>query len=330
MSARRGRTGAWAGLLLLMVSLAMGASAKGASPIAVPAGVPAKLRPLIAARMHVSRGHRPVWVSRFNIETRNGYDIAVVGVRGVVAIEVEKSGGQSGGRASRRGAMTAYVAHGTATTHRIKASFGDFGAISVRFRPSGRVIKSRKGRGCRGPDRYTSRPGVFVGRIRFTGEDHYVQVRAKRVKGRIRRPVRLRCAALPRPAASSSRTVKDSPFASMDVLEAGQRGPLAATELIAVRFGKRLLCFASTEESLGSLAKVRYGFVVAPARGFTENEALTAAKLKPPWPFAGTGKYAASPEGIRSWAGTLRASFPGAPGLPLTGAEFRVRLDAGF
>ena len=63
--------------------------------------------------------------------------------------------------------MTAYVAHGTATTHRIKASFGDFGAISVRFRPSGRVIKSRKGRGCRGPDRYTSRPGVFaVGDVR--------------------------------------------------------------------------------------------------------------------------------------------------------------------
>lgn len=316
-------------LLLSVVSLAMGASARGASPIAVPAGVPAKLRPLIAARMHASRGHRPVWVSRFDIETRNGYDIAVVGIRGVVAIEVEKTRGQ-GGRAARRGAMTAYVAHGTVTTHRIKASFGDFGAISVRFRPSGRVVKSHAGRGCRGPDRYTSRPGVFVGHIRFTGEDRYVQVRAKRAKGRIRRPVRLRCAAPPRSAATSSRTVKDSPFASMDVLEAGRREPLAATELIAVRFGKRLLCFASTEESLGSLAKVRYAFVVAPGRRFTENEALTGAKLKPPWPFAGTGKYAASPEGVRSWTGSLRASFPGAPGLALTSPDFRVRLDAGF
>jgi len=329
VSGRRGRVGAALGLVLLIGSLATGASAWGFSPIAVPAGVPAHLRPLIAARIHAAPAHRPVWVSRFDVKT-HGYDVKVVGIRGVVAIEVEKTRVRETARKARRGALTAYVAHGTATTSRMKASFGEFGAISVRFRPSGRVVKSRAGRGCRGPDRYTTRPGVFVGRIRFTGEDHYIQVRAKRAKGEIRRPVRLRCAAPPRAGAKSSRAVKDLPLASMGVLEAGHREPLAATELIALRFGARVLCFANTEESLGSLARVRYAFVVAPARRFTENEALTAAKLRPPWPFAGTGKYAASPEGVRSWAGSLRASFPGAPGLPLTGPEFRVRLNSGF
>lgn len=329
MSARRSRVGASLALLLA-VSLALGAPARGASPIAVPAGIPAKLRPLIAARMHATPRHKSTWVSHFDIKTKNGYDIAVIGMQGVVAIEVSKAGSADFGPGVKRGAITAYIAHGTATTNRIKASFGSFGRISVRFRSSGRVVKSGRGRRCRGPNRYTTRPGVFVGRIRFTGEDRYVQVRAKRAKGRIRRPLRLRCASPPRPTAKSSQAVKSLPIVHTGVLEAGWREPLAATELIALRFDSRALCFASTEESLGSLAEVRYAFVVAPARALTHDEALTAAKLKPPWPFAGTGAYAASPDGVRTWTGGLRASFPGAPGLPLTGPEFRVRLASGL
>lgn len=328
MSGRRARVGACLGLLLALV-LATGGTAQGMSPIVVPDGIPAPLRSLIAARMHASSAHRSVWVSRFELRTE-GYELAVIGLRGVVAVEVSKIRSKGAGRKPRRGAITTYVAHGTATTNRIAASFGRFGEISVRFRPSGRVVKSGRGKHCRGADRYTTRPGVFVGRIHFTGENRYVQVRAKRAKGRIRRPLRLRCASPPRATAKSSRAVKGSAFAPPGVLEAGWREPLAARELIALRLGARLLCFASTEESLGSMAEIRYAFAIAPARSFTENEALTAAKLKPPWPFAGTGKYAASPDGTRTWTGSLRASLPGAPGLPLTGPEFRVRLDSGF
>jgi len=308
------------------MALAVCAPAQGMSPITVPAGIPAPLRSVIAARLHATPPHRSVWVSRFEVKGKGGYHLVVTGLRGVVAIEVSKAAG----RKARRGAITTYVAHGTATTNRISASFPGFGEISVRFRPSGRVVKSRPGKRCRGADRYTIRPGVFVGRIRFTGEDRYVQVRAKRAKGQIRRPRRLRCASQPGSGARSSRAVKDSQFASPGVLEAGWREPLAATELLALRLGARILCFASREESLGAMAEIRYAFAVAPARGFTQNEALTAAKLKPPWPFAGTGRYTASPQGVRSWGGDLRASFPGAPGFPLTGPEFRVRLDSGF
>lgn len=329
MSGRKGRVGFGLGVLL-MVSLAVGPPAQGASPIAVPAGVPAQLRPLIAARMHATSRHKSTWVSRFDIKTKSGYDVAVIGARGVVAIQVSKVGLAGAAQGAKRGAMTAYVAHGTATANRIKASFDGFGRISVRFRPSSRVIKSRRGRRCKGANHYTIRPGVFVGRIQFTGENHYVQVRAKRAKGRIRRPLRLRCSKSPHPTAKSSQAVTALPFASMDVLEAGWRKPLAATELIALRFGSRVLCFASAEESLGWLAEVRYAFVVAPARALTQDESLTAAKMKPPWPFVGTGSYAASPDGVRTWTGDLRASFPGAPGLPLTGPEFRVRLNSGF
>ncbi|HEX7245004.1 MAG TPA: hypothetical protein VF245_05495 [Solirubrobacterales bacterium] len=329
MSGRRARTGACLGLLLA-VTLATGGTAQGMSPIAVPDGIPAPLRSLIAARMHASTAHRSVWVSRFDVQTKGGYDLAVIGLRGVVAVEVSKVRPKGAGRKARRGAITTYVAHGTATTNRIAASFGRFGEISVRFRPSGRIVKSRRGRHCQGADRYTTRPGVFVGRIHFTGEDRYVQVRAKRAKGRIRRPLRLRCASLPPPTAKSSQAVKGSALATPGVLEAGWREPLAARELIALRLGARILCFASTEESLGSMAEVRYAFAIGPAGSFTENEALTAAKLKPPWPFAGTGRYAASPDGTRTWTGSLRAALPGAPGLPLTGPEFRVRLDSGF
>jgi hypothetical protein len=325
VSGRATRSGVCCGLLVA-VALAVCAPAQGMSPITVPAGIPAPLRSVIASRLHASPPHRSVWVSRFEVKAKGGYHLVVTGLRGVVAIEVSKAAG----RKARRGAITGYVAHGTATTNRIAASFPGFGEISVRFRPSGRVVKSRPGKRCRGADRYTIRPGVFVGRIRFTGENRYVQVRAKRAKGQIRRPRRLRCASQPGSGAKSSRAVKGSPFTSPGVLEAGWREPLSATELLALRFGARILCFASTSKSLGSMAEIRYAFAVAPARGFTENEALTAAKLKPPWPFAGTGRYTASPEGVRSWGGDLRASFPGAPGFPLTGPEFRVRLNSGF
>lgn len=329
MSGRGKWVGACLGMLLLAAP-ALATPALGASPIPVPRGIPAQLRPLIAARMHASPTRKPIWVSRFDLETENGYDVAVVGVQGVVAVEVAKARSGNAGAAAHRAAITSYVARGTVTPHRLAASFGPFGEISVRFRPSRRIVRSRRAQGCKGPDRYTIRPGVFVGRIRFTGEDRYIQVRAKRAKGRIRRPPHLRCATPPRRTATSSRTVKGFQFVSPGVLEAGWRQPLAATELVALRFGGRVLCFASTEESLGSMARIRYAFAVAPARTFAQNEALTAASLKLPWPFAGAGAYAASPDGVRTWTGDLRASFPGAPGLPLTGPEFRVRLESGF
>jgi hypothetical protein len=323
--------------LATMAGLAAAAPAHAAAPIGLPAAaVPAKLRDLVRARAHmkIAKPHRRSWETRFKIETKDGYRLVVVGARGVVAIVVTRG---SGSRTTRRGssrgfALTGYAAKGTVTSRRVKASFGRFGRIAVRFRPSGRVVKSPRRRRCKGPHRYTIRHGVFVGKIRFAGENHYVQVRAHRAKGRIRRPLRLRCSRSRRPLRASARQRRagGSPAFSYGTLQAGWREALTSTEFLALRFGKRALYLASSEESLGAVAEVRYAMATGPSRTFVMNEALTSARLRPPWPFRGAGAYAASTDGVRTWSGDLRASFPGAPGFPLAGSGFRVKLESSF
>jgi hypothetical protein len=173
---------------------------------------------------------------------------------------------------------------------------------------------------------------VFVGKIRFAGEHDYVRVRAHRAKGRIRRPLRLRCAGSRphRRGATHGRRAAGASAFSFGALEAGWREALSSTELLALRFGERVLYLASSEESLGSVAEVRYGMAVGPSRTFVANEALTSARLRPPWPFRGTGAYAASADGIRTWNGDLRAVFPGWRRFPLAGSRFRVQLESSF
>lgn len=326
----------WLCLPFLATALLAAPSASLASPLDIPAAVPKKFRALVRARVDTPTPRRS-WESRFKIQTRQGYDLSVVAIDDVVGVIVRKHrrpGSDPRKRFRRQGAaVSMYVARGTVTTRRIKASFGEFGRIAVRFRPSGRVVKSPRRRHCRGAHRFTSRPGVFVGKVRFTGEKRYVAVRAHRVKGRIRSPLRLRCSSRGQRRASAkryARPVGNGPDFSFNVLQAGQREALAATEFLAFQVGSKTLYFVLREESRGKMAVVRYAMAMAPSSSFAENEALTAAKLDPPRPFAHAGHYVASADGTKAWGGNLSVALPGAPRFPLTGPQFWVRLEASY
>ncbi len=306
-----------------------------AGPLDIPAAVPAKFRALVRARVHEAPSRPRSWESRFELETRQGFDLSVIGVDDIVGIVVTRhrsSGSDRGRSRGRASAVSAYVARGTVTRRRVEASFGKLGRIAVRFRPSNRVAKPVPRRRCRGRRRFESRPGVFVGRIRFTGERSYVAVRAHRAKGRIRSSRRRRCARgrIRAPGQRYARPAGGAPSFPFNVLQAGWREPLAVTELLALQIGERTLYLALTEESLGSMAVVRYAWAVAPSRSFVQNDALTSATLRPPRPFAGAGSYAAAADGKRSWAGRLSVSFPGAPRVPLAGGQFWAHLDSSF
>jgi hypothetical protein len=327
-----GRAGRACGLLVVVAALAM-PPACGANPLDIPAVVPAKFRSLVRARLDAPKPHRHSWVSRFELETRNGYSLAVTGVEDTVVVEVTRKGDTSvpGGPRGLTSAVTAYVARGTVTPGQIKASFGEFGRIAVRFHPSGRVVKSDPRRRCRGPDHYTSRPGVYTGSIRLTGEHHYFAVRAHRAKGRIRRPLGLNCASrATRPAGRDAARAEasDEIDLSFNVLQAGWREAVDATEFLALQIGGKTLYLAITEESKGTVAEIRFAVAIGPSRTFVRNEALTSARLRPPRPFAGTGVYSAAPDGTRTWGGRLSVSVPGWPRLPLAGPGFKVFLDA--
>jgi hypothetical protein len=265
----------------------------------------------------------------------------VIGEGGIVAVEVTKPVPPGKENALERllgirRAVTAYVARGTVTPRRIAASFGDLGELDLRFRPASRVVKSPSRKRCRGADHFTSQLGVFVGGIRFSGEKNYVAVRSHRAKGRIRSPLRLRCASSRfrfRAAASrrQARPVPQHPSFARSFLWASNRHGVSATELIAFRIAKTTLFLAVTEEGLGSMARIRYALATEHSkRAFTLNDSLTTASLEPPSPFRGRATYSAAPDGTASWSGPLSVSLPGAPRLPLAGEEFTATLEAGF
>jgi hypothetical protein len=312
-------------------------SVSAADALDIPAAVPAQFRALVRARLHMPPP-RQGFEARFELKAQHGYEVAVVGEGNIVAVEVLAPTPHGKENALERffgprQAVTAYVARGTVTPHRITASFGKLGEVDVRFRPSGKVAESDSRKRCRGVDHFTSQLGVFVGGIRFSGEKDYVAFRSHRAKGRIRTPLRLHCASsrFRAPARLLARPVGQQPSFIPTFLEATDRHGVASTELAMFRAGKTTLFLAITEEGLGSMARLRYALTTAPSKKvFTVNDALTSASIDPPRPFHGRGTYRAAADGTTSWSGSLSVSLPGAPRLPLTGSEFKATLESGF
>jgi hypothetical protein len=305
-----------------------------AGPLDIPAAVPPQFRALVRARLH-SPEPNSAFESRFDLKTRQGYEVSVIGVGGVVAVEVIPRQDTVPAHHKLFGhgrAVTAYVTRGTVTPNRIEATFGELGRIAVRFHPSGRISKSKPRRRCKGADRFTSRFGVFVGSVRFTGEDRYVSVQAHRAKGRIRSPLHLRCKPphfVP-PVKRNSRPVRGPSSLTPTVLGADWRQALSSTDFLALRVDTKTLFLVVTEQSQGSMAELRFALAVASSKAFASDDALTSAAITPPPPFDGTGNYSAAPDGTKFWTGSLSASFPGAPRFPLTGSQFEVALASGF
>jgi len=308
-----------------------------AGPLDFSAAAPPRFRAALRAKLHMPPS-RHGFESRFDLEAQHDYTVTVVGEGDIVVVEVSRPPAHGKEDAlekllgSKR-SVTAYVARGTVTEHRIVASFGKFGKVDVRFRPTGRVVESGQRRGCRGTDHFTSQLGVFVGGVRFSGEERYVAVRSHRARGRIRSPLRLHCSSRhPRSFSSSrARPVREQPSFTPTFLTATWRHAVSSLELITFRIGKTTLFAAVNEESLGSMARMRFALATAPSKKTVAfNEALTEATITPPEPFHGKGTYRAASDGTTTWTGSLSVSFPGAPRLPLTGEAFKAALVTGF
>jgi hypothetical protein len=308
-----------------------------ANVLDIPAAAPPKFRALLRAKLHMPPPHHGFEV-RFELKARHGYTVTVVGEGNIVAIEVTKP--LSHGKENlleklvgSKQAVTAYVARGTVTEHRIAASFGQLGEVDVRFQPSGRVVESRPGRRCRGTDHFTSQLGVFVGGVRFDGEKHYVAVHSHRAKGRVRTPLHLHCASLPHGVRSDrrARPVPHHEAFNPTFLTATRRHGVSSVELLALGIGRTTLFAAITEEGLGSMARIRFALTTTDSKkAVVVNEALTKATITPPPPFRGKGAYRAAPDGTTTLSGPLSIAFPGTPPLPLTGEDFEATLEAGF
>lgn len=321
------------GLTLAGLTAIAPAPAQAASVFDIPSFAPRQFRALLRKHVHAPRPQVP-FESRLSLRTPQGYELVVLGEGDVVAVEVSRP---TRHRAKslfdvRNQSISAYFARGIVTRRRLKASFGRFGEVDLRFRPSGRIENSRPGGRCRGADHFTRRFGVYAGGIRFKGEDRYVNVRAHRAKGRIRSPLHLHCVRRHRFSAQRirRRPVGSHPNFKVTFFNASARHALAANELFAISSPKLTLFLAVGEESLGSVARMHLGVTVASAKAFRLDDAATRATVDPPSPFHGKGFYRAAIDGTATWTGPLSVSFPGAPRTPLTGEQFEVNLSAGF
>jgi hypothetical protein len=255
----------------------------------------------------------PTRLAQFHLRSPNGYKVSVTALGNSVDLAV-----------SRGSAYSAYIAQRDGNAKRLSATFGELGRVSVRFHPSGKVTSSRPQSGCKGPDHFTTRAGVFVGLIRFRGEGAYTSLNAHRAKGTVQSPLGLTgCknegsdhhGAHSHPSREPVLTVQ-SPASA-----AGQTF-FSATAPGSI--GSPVSAFSS--EKVGSLLILRSVLALGSPRAFLFDNALSSATVTPPAPFSGTASFRRGADGSTTWAGDLAVSFPGKSDVPLTGPTFSAKL----
>lgn len=302
-------------MLVMLASLASCAPAAGAGT-SLP---PPPRSPLMDKGMLLTEHGDPVhptppFRSGFWVE-RGKYKVGVSTYGGGLSLEVWR-----GGRARR--SMTAYLARGVAQPERLQATFGKFGRVSMRFRPS----RNREpGRRCSFGRVLIKQQGLFLGELSFRGEGGYVSVRLHRAKGSILR-LGKRCHVHRHRHFNPSDLFFERPEAVM--LTVSREG-VDSTEVLAIAAKQRSAFAALHDESRDKLAIVRLAEVRKPGK-LRFNEALTSGRLTAPHPFRGTGRYRALPDGSQTWTGNLTVDFPGAPRFPLTGPNFETLLEVPF
>lgn len=258
--------------------------------------------------------------SGFVVEASGGYKVGVSTSGSGVMLQVWR--GQKEGQT-----VSAYIARGVAAPERLQATFGKLGKISMRFRESRNRTWRGKRRSCRGKHRFIKRHGVFVGNLRFRGEDGYVSVRLHRAKGAVVTELD-KCRDRPSFAFPLLESIFFF-FEPEESLLALARDGVDSNAFFALKGRRKTLFGAVNEESRGKLAIMRVAFLRSSST-LRVNEAVTAASVSPPAPFHGTGRYRAAPDGSATWSGDLSVNFPGAPRFPLTGPDFDSLLEVPF
>jgi hypothetical protein len=290
-----------------------------AQAAAIPGVLPQLLPPRLLTEVGKPVPPAPVFRSGFSLSRPHGYEVRVFTFGSAVILEV-LHGGQG------HFSATAYLARGVAAPHRLQATFGKFGKISMRFRPP------RKGSGvksvCRFGDRLTQRHGLYTGHFTFRGEGNYLSLDLHRAKGSIVIPAG-HCRRRHHLTQAEAERELEALFEPATGLLASSREGVATTSFLGFQRRDRAVFLASREETHGRLAIIRFAFAVG-SKGLHANEAVTAASISPPAPFHATARYRAAPDGTTTWTGPLSVNFPGAPRFPLTGPNFEVFLEVPF
>jgi hypothetical protein len=283
-------------------------------------------------------------VARFQARGAQGYKVSVfapLGQQSRVAIDVEnvKGGAQ-------------YVATGTVTATRISASFGRFGRIDMRFKPSGKVLHSHLQGDASCPYPAQAQLGTFVGSFRFLGEGGYTKVDLHRVDGGVgdaeapfTKKEELSLGSCHQEEALAEPllpTTPSLPFGKGEELKPGglylyASAPTAAGHAFIAAspfFAKGLPLKYPATVVIGMVQEeveaVRIGRIVfgggRSANVLPDHGTLSSTILTPGAPFTGSATYLAGPSGTGTLAGDLSVPMPGAGTVPFAGPTFQAEL----
>jgi len=235
------------------------------------------------------------------VKATNRYKISVTSAFGNVLLQTQ-----------RAPTHTEYVVSGTGTGKRIKANFGKFGKIDVRFKKKGKARKYRP-RSCTG--RAAKRqPGVWRGTIKFKGEKGYTKVNAKKARGNVIKGGDLTCdiPGITQPTvwlfAERDRPQGDLEFEAFKLRD----NPSARPDFRA-----------TSRERNGKVKITRTVSLRGQPGQFTFTISPYSGVVQPPSPFKGSGTYSSS---SGSWTGNLRVKFPGTNAIALTGSGFSAGM----
>ncbi len=252
---------------------------------------------------------------QFAFESHSGYRVHVFATREVIELTAEAREGP--GHAE---ALTDYFARAQLDGDRLSADFGDLGQVSMRFVPS----SSSPSTDCAGTRRVLAQDGKFVGSLHFSGEGDYLGVEVRRARGTIVTPMP-GAGCQPSAGLGGSRR-RTKPKHKLTYLFAGFRKGLGAVHFQAYKTAGRAFYEATDESGGEQVAVYRYAFVEASPLTFATDSALSFAGVSAPYPFSGIGSIQRNPDGSRAWSGSLAVSFPGDPGVGLTGPQFKTSL----
>jgi hypothetical protein len=220
------------------------------------------------------------------------------------------------------GGTVTYSARGNLSGERIKANFGRFGRVDLRWRPSGAVarvpIVCRHGHG-----RIFIDEGVYVGTVAVRGGGGFSTATAHRVSWRTGRYAAPGCPfsineGFPGPGAilSSGPAAEGS---EAPLFEAIQNGP-----------GKAVEFWASQSEEVGHVTVDRVASVSGGHRTLRYDPGFRTAAVTPPQPFQGAASFERTEHARGSWLGDLSVEFPDGTSAELAGPRFEAIFHSGF
>ena len=244
--------------------------------------------------------------------------------------------------------LASYEVRGKVSRHRIKADFGRFGRVSLRFHGRPQAFpapaprrNSQHRRLCSGrhPEREV---GHFRGTVIFEGQRGFTRLGVGKTPGEVRRTYRQVCRTVEKRGAQAS--ISDSTSATplgftITVLTARSRSGGALTQFSAISLKAPLgiqgndvfsLVSASLQERVGRVKVLRSTLQTAKpgAIEFSRHGVKPAqALLKLESPFSGRAHYVGATKGSpASWTGSLSVRLLGSGELPLTGPRFHAEL----